>query len=79
MILFQLQIKLHFQIPPDIKELYSDDPKLENYVLEQMQEEEQKGEAHLAKVVQQKKPLAAEITVDQQTRRTEEKKRRGRG
>ena len=27
---------VHFQIPPDIKELYSGDPELENYVFEQM-------------------------------------------
>ena len=46
---------VHFQIPPDIKELYSGDPELENYVLEQMQEEEQKREAQLAKCAQQKK------------------------
>ena len=46
---------VHFQIPPNIKELYSGDPELENYVLEQMQEEEQKREEQLAKVAQQKK------------------------
>ena len=38
---------VHFQIPPDIKELYSGDPELENYVLEQMQEEEKKREEQL--------------------------------
>ena len=66
---------VHFQIPPDIKELYSGDPKLENYVLEQMQEEEQKREAQLAKVVQQKKAWAAEITLQWINKLEEEKKK----
>ena len=67
---------VHFQIPPDIKELYSGHPELENYVLEQMQEEEQKREAHLAKVVQQKKAWAAEITLQWINKLKEEKKKK---
>ena len=67
---------VHFQITPNIKELYSGDPELENYVLEQMQEEEQKREAHLAKVMQQKKAQAAEITLQWINKLKEEKKKK---
>ena len=67
---------VHFQIPPDIKELYLDDPELENYVLEQMQEEEKKREEQLAKVVQQKKARATEITLQWINKFEEEKKKK---
>ena len=66
---------VHFQIPPNIKELYSGDPELENYVSEQMQEEEQKREAHLAKVAQQKKTQATEITLQWINKLEEQKKK----
>ena len=67
---------VHFQIPPDIKELYSGDPELENYVLEQMQEEEKKREEQLAKVAQQKKAQATEITLQWINKLKEEKKKK---
>ena len=77
MILFKLQKKtVHFQIPPDIKELYSGDPELESYVLEQMQEEEKKREEQLAKVAQQKKAQAAEITLQWINKLEEQKKKK---
>ena len=76
MILFKLPKKtVHFQIPPDIKELYSGDPELENYVLEQMQEEEKKRE-QLAKVAQQKKAQATEITLQWINKLEEQKKKK---
>ena len=67
---------VQFQMPPNIKEMYSGDPELENYVLEQMQEEEQKREAHLAKVAQQKKAQATEITLQWINKLKEEKKKK---
>ena len=68
--------KVHFQIPPDIKELYSGDPDLENYGLEQMQEEEKKREEQLAKVMQQKKARVTEITLQWINKFEEEKKKK---
>ena len=62
---------VHFQIPPDIKELYSGDPKLENYVLEQMQEEEKKREEQLAKVAQQKEKEEAERHAQEEAKQAE--------
>ena len=74
---FQIPKKtVHFQIQPDIKELYSGDPELENYVLEQMQEEEKKREEQLAKVAQQKKAQAAEITLQWINKLEEQKKKK---
>ena len=67
---------VHFQIPPNIKELYLGGPELENYVLEQMQEEEKKREEQLAKVVQQKKARAAEITLQWINKLEEQKKKK---
>ena len=67
---------VHFQIPPDIKELCSGDPKLESYVLEQMQEEEQKREEQLAKVAQHKKARATEITLQWINKLEEQKKKK---
>ena len=49
---------------------------MENYVLEQMQEEEQKREAHLAKVAQQKKARATETTLQWINKLEEEKKKK---
>lgn len=66
-----------FQIPEDIKKLYEDDPEIENFVLAEMEKEKARKEEELAKLQEQRKNRASDITAKWLTilKEEEEKKK----
>ena len=65
-----------FEIPDDIKKLYADDPDVENYLVEELQNVAAQQEEQLRKLNAERKARAAKITADWQRKLQQEEEDR---